>query len=144
MDKPLSPFRWAWVLIALALVTGCATADKPAASAATQPKLVVVVLVDGLPQEQLTRNHDLLGPNGLRRLMDRGAWFSDAHQAHAFTVTAVGHASVFTGATHLVSARQVTLSYSSSTSSFSSSMAGRLLILPGSATAPGSAAWAAS
>lgn len=62
------------------------------------PKLVVVVVIDGLPQEQLTRNHDLFVPNGFRRLMDRGAWFSDAHQAHAFTVTAVGHASVMTGA----------------------------------------------
>ena len=57
-------------------------------------KLVVVVLVDGLPQEQLLKNYDLFVPNGLRRLMDKGAWFSDAHQAHAFTVTAVGHATI--------------------------------------------------
>ena len=83
------------------LLAGCATAPgggAPAASAPALPKLVLVVLVDGLPQEQLARNHDLFGPNGLRRLTDRGAWFTDAHQAHAFTVTAVGHASVFTGA----------------------------------------------
>ena len=98
MHKTRLPFRWAWALAALALVAGCATADKPAATAAAQPKLVVVVLVDGLPQEQLTRNRDLFVASGFRRLMDHGAWFYDAHQAHAFTVTAVGHASVMTGA----------------------------------------------
>jgi predicted AlkP superfamily pyrophosphatase or phosphodiesterase len=62
------------------------------------PKLVVVIVIDGLPQEQLTKNYDLLVPNGFRRLMDRGAWFTDAHQAHAFTVTAVGHAAILSGA----------------------------------------------
>jgi predicted AlkP superfamily pyrophosphatase or phosphodiesterase len=62
------------------------------------PKLVVVVVVDGLPQEQLLKNYDLFVPNGFRRLMDRGAWFSDAHQGHAITVTAVGHAAIMTGA----------------------------------------------
>lgn len=62
------------------------------------PKLVVVVVVDGLPQEQLLKNYDLFGDNGFRRLMDRGARFTDAHQGHAFTVTAVGHAAILTGA----------------------------------------------
>jgi predicted AlkP superfamily pyrophosphatase or phosphodiesterase len=62
------------------------------------PKLVLVVVIDGLPQEQLLKSYDLLVPNGFRRLMDKGAWFSDAHQAHAFTVTAVGHATILSGA----------------------------------------------
>src|SRR6185295_5643028 len=64
----------------------------------TSPKLILVVMVDGLPNEQLTKNYDLFVPNGFRRLMDHGAWFSDAHQGHAFTVTAIGHAAVLTGA----------------------------------------------
>lgn len=92
--------RFLSFLAGLVLVAGCATVERaqaPAAGAAL-PKLVLVVIVDGLPQEQLTRNHDLFVPNGFRRLMDRGAAFTDAHQAHAFTVTAVGHASVHTGA----------------------------------------------
>ncbi len=62
------------------------------------PKLILVVMVDGLPHEQLTKNYDLFVPNGFRRLMDRGAWFTDAHQGHAYTVTAIGHAAVLTGA----------------------------------------------
>ncbi|HNY47718.1 MAG TPA: hypothetical protein PKN64_12225, partial [Casimicrobium sp.] len=36
------------------------------------PKLVVVVVIDGLPQEQLQKSYDLLVSNGFRRLMDKG------------------------------------------------------------------------
>lgn len=96
MMRPI--LRSLWILLVLAACAAVPSIDATVPGGTPLPKLVLVVLVDGLPQEQLTRNHDLLGPNGLRRLMDRGAWFSDAHQAHAFTVTAVGHASVFTGA----------------------------------------------
>ncbi len=96
MIRPI--LRSLWILLVLAACAAVPSIGATVPGGTPLPKLVLVVLVDGLPQEQLTRNHDLLGPNGLRRLMDRGAWFSDAHQAHAFTVTAVGHASVFTGA----------------------------------------------
>ena len=83
------------------LAFGVASAQAQRADVAggiAPPKLVVVVVIDGLPQEQLLKSYDLLLPNGFRRLMDKGAWFSDAHQAHAFTVTAVGHASILSGA----------------------------------------------
>lgn len=86
--------------IALAFA-GCAGLESPTAApaaASALPRLVVVVVIDGLPQEQLQRNRDLFVAGGFRRLLDGGAWFADAHQAHAFTVTAVGHASVLTGA----------------------------------------------
>ncbi len=81
---------------ALTVVPFAQAAAVPGGVAA--PKLVVVVVIDGLPQEQLLKSYDLLSPNGFRRLMDKGAWFSDAHQAHAFTVTAVGHAAILSGA----------------------------------------------
>ncbi|WP_312436670.1 alkaline phosphatase family protein [Janthinobacterium sp.] len=71
-----------------------ATPARPAA----QPKLVVVLVVDGLPQEQVTRYRDQFGQGGLRRLLEQGAWFSDAHQAHGITVTAIGHSAVLSGA----------------------------------------------
>jgi predicted AlkP superfamily pyrophosphatase or phosphodiesterase len=66
--------------------------------AAEQPKLVVVLVVDGLPNEQVLRYRDQFGKGGFRRLLDQGAWFSNAHQAHGITVTAVGHAAVLSGA----------------------------------------------
>ena len=69
-----------------------------AQKAVTQPKLVVVLVVDGLPQEQVTRYRDQFGQGGFRRLLEQGAWFSDAHQAHGITVTAIGHSAVLSGA----------------------------------------------
>jgi predicted AlkP superfamily pyrophosphatase or phosphodiesterase len=90
-------------LIAL-LLAGCAaqsptsTWTSPTTAAATKPRLVVFMVVDGLPQRQVVDYRDQLAPDGLRRFLDRGAWFSDAHYGHAFTVTAAGHATMLTGA----------------------------------------------
>src|SRR5476649_602035 len=88
---------------ALLLVSSVAASHAFAASAApavkiAQPKLVVVLVVDGLPQEQVTRHRDQFGQGGFRRLLEQGAWFSDAHQAHGITVTAIGHSAVLSGA----------------------------------------------
>ncbi|WP_300758093.1 alkaline phosphatase family protein [Janthinobacterium sp.] len=85
------------------LVSSVAASHAFAASAApvakiAQPKLVVVLVVDGLPQEQVTRYRDQFGQGGFRRLLEHGAWFSDAHQAHGITVTAIGHSAVLSGA----------------------------------------------
>ncbi len=63
-----------------------------------QPKLVVVLVVDGLPNEQVQRYRDQFGEGGFRRLLEQGASYSDAHQAHGVTVTAVGHAAILSGA----------------------------------------------
>ena len=62
------------------------------------PKLVVFLVVDGLPQRQLMGVRDQLVPDGFARFLDRGTWFANAHYAHAFTVTAAGHAVMLTGA----------------------------------------------
>jgi hypothetical protein len=69
-----------------------------ATTASTLPKLVVVLVVDGLPNEQVQRYRDQFGEGGLRRMLDQGASFSNAHQAHGVTVTAIGHSAVLTGA----------------------------------------------
>jgi predicted AlkP superfamily pyrophosphatase or phosphodiesterase len=78
-----------------------AQAAAPAIAASIAPalpKLVVVLVVDGLPNEQLQRYRSQFGQGGLRRLLDQGASFSNAHQAHGVTVTAVGHAAILSGA----------------------------------------------
>ncbi len=82
-------------VLALPLIAGAApvTVTSPA-----QPKLVVVMVVDGLPNEQVTRYRAQFGEGGFRRLLESGASFSNAHQAHGITVTAVGHSAVLTGA----------------------------------------------
>ena len=60
------------------------------------PRLVVVLSVDQMRADYLDR----FGPQftgGFRWLIDRGAVFSDAHQDHAVTSTAPGHATIATG-----------------------------------------------
>lgn len=84
----------------LLLATACllaACVASPQASAPARPKLVVLLVVDGLPQRQVVDYRAQLAPDGLRRFLDRGAWFADAHFGHAVTDTAAGHATVVTG-----------------------------------------------
>jgi arylsulfatase A-like enzyme len=61
-----------------------------------KPRLVVVITVDQLHPDYLTRwRHQLTG--GLGRLLAQGAVFTDAYQDHAVTETAPGHATVLSG-----------------------------------------------
>ena len=90
--------RWVSAALAAALaLAGCAASLAPAA-AAEKPRLVVFLVVDGLPQRQVVDYRDQLAPDGLRRFLDRGAWFADAHYGHSNTQTAPGHATMLTGA----------------------------------------------
>lgn len=69
-----------------------------AQATAGSPRLVVVIVIDGLPQEQVLKYRDEYGPGGFNLLLQKGAWFGNAHQAHAVTLTAPGHTAVLTGA----------------------------------------------
>src|SRR5271167_5117674 len=62
----------------------------------SKPKLVVAIIVDQFRYDYLTR-FDGSYQDGLRKLRDSGAFFTDAHEAHFPTVTAVGHAAFLTG-----------------------------------------------
>ena len=90
----LRSFQFCLILVLASLLAACAGVP----GAAPRPKLVVFLVVDGLPQRQITSYRDQLAPDGLARFLDRGAWFSEAHYGHAFTVTAAGHATMLTGA----------------------------------------------
>jgi len=90
--------------LAFALL-GCSSTPsvepKPVASAAAQvapPKLIVFMVIDGLPMRQVLAYRDQLQPDGFKRFLDRGAWFSNAHYAHGHTVTAAGHSVMLSGA----------------------------------------------
>lgn len=83
------------------LLSGCRTLESsgfPAAQDRRTPRLVVVLVVDGLGQHQLSKFRDRLGEGGFRRFLDAGAWFPNANYGHSTTVTAVGHATIVTGA----------------------------------------------
>src|SRR6185369_10857923 len=85
------------LLLALALA-GCQSAGTPRSGSTPLPKLVVPILVDGLPQAQLLKYRHQFVSGGLRRFFDDGAWFTDANYGHSTTITAVGHGTWLTGA----------------------------------------------
>ncbi len=74
------------------LTTTAATADT------RPPQLVLQITVDQLRGDLPMRYRDRLGPGGFRILLEKGTHFANAHYRHANTETAVGHATLFTGA----------------------------------------------
>ena len=58
--------------LAVLLLSSLPTVQAAPAPAATQPKLVVVLVVDGLPSEQLQRYRDQFGQGGLCFKVDPG------------------------------------------------------------------------
>ena len=61
-------------------------------------RLVVLVVVDQLRGDALSRFGPALGQDGLLRLAREGVWYRNAHFSHAHTVTGPGHATLATGA----------------------------------------------
>ena len=80
------------LVVLLGVVAGCG------ADPSERPRLVVVVVVDQMRADYLTRFGDRFD-GGLSRLTSEGAVFGDAHWSHALTLTAPGHASLATGTT---------------------------------------------
>src|SRR5215213_10226 len=66
------------------------------ASAQTPPKLVVIVVVDQMRADYLTR-YDRHWRSGFRTLLREGAVFENAHYPYFSTVTCAGHATIGTG-----------------------------------------------
>jgi len=91
---PSSLIGAALALIATALPGIAQDADSPGRIA--PPKLVLFMVVDGFPQEQLVKYYDQYGEGGLKRLLDEGAWYGNNHYSHATTYTGVGHATLLT------------------------------------------------
>jgi predicted AlkP superfamily pyrophosphatase or phosphodiesterase len=88
-------------LLALAVNLSPATAQttgNESPATVSRPKLVVVLVVDGLPQEQVIRLRPHFEKDGFGRFFRQGAVFLSARYTHATTFTASGHATIFTGA----------------------------------------------
>ena len=95
------PLRLALAFVGLLAAGGAACVRQPTSTPTTvevvRPRLAVVLVVDQMRADYLTRYADLY-TGGLARLRRHGAWFTDGHVRHALTYTAPGHASVATGA----------------------------------------------
>jgi predicted AlkP superfamily pyrophosphatase or phosphodiesterase len=70
--------------------------------APNRPRLVVAIVIDQFRYDYLLRFRQDYHA-GLKRLLDQGAVFTDAHYLHAATVTAVGHSTFLSGAPPSVS-----------------------------------------
>jgi len=70
----------------------------PAFAADKNPKLVLQITVDQLRGDLPMRFKDRLGKGGFRYLLENGTHYNNAHYQHANTETAVGHATLATGA----------------------------------------------
>jgi hypothetical protein len=74
-----------------------AAAIDPAAITAP-PRLVVVLVIDQLRADYLTRFHERFGAGGFRWLAAHGAWYPQAEHRTLNGLTAPGHATILTGA----------------------------------------------
>ncbi|MGA9270668.1 MAG: alkaline phosphatase PafA [Lutimonas sp.] len=64
-----------------------------------RPKLVVGIVVDQMRYDYLTRFYSKYGDGGFKRLLNEGFSCENSHYNYIPTYTAVGHASIYTGAT---------------------------------------------
>jgi hypothetical protein len=90
----------ALVLVVAALAAAVLSAQPPAGG--PQIKLVLLIAVDQFRYDYLTRFRADYS-EGIRRLLTQGAVFTDANLEHYPTVTAVGHATMLSGAPPSVS-----------------------------------------
>ena len=64
-----------------------------------RPKLVVGIVVDQMRYDYLTRFYHRYSEDGFKRILREGFNFENAHYNYVPTITAVGHASIYTGTT---------------------------------------------
>src|SRR5437867_630530 len=64
---------------------------------ARQPKLVVLIVLDQFRADYISRFYQLFGTKGFKRLITRGAYFTNTNYPYANTYTAVGHATIASG-----------------------------------------------
>jgi predicted AlkP superfamily pyrophosphatase or phosphodiesterase len=89
------------LLAQILLACSVLPAREPAPQVAQRsgrPKLVVQITVDQLRGDLPMRYQDRLGSGGFRYLLEQGVHYANAQYRHANTETAVGHATLVTGA----------------------------------------------
>jgi predicted AlkP superfamily pyrophosphatase or phosphodiesterase len=84
-------------------LSGCSSVSGPRLQELVRgehaaPKLVVQITVDQLRGDLPMRYRERLGEGGFRYLLEQGVHYVNAHHRHANTETAVGHATLVTGA----------------------------------------------
>lgn len=90
-----------WLVGMLAACSVVAQTPKknvtPASKTLARPKLVVGIVVDQMRYDYLYRYYDKYVEGGLKRFMNEGFNCRNNHYSYALTVTAAGHASIYSG-----------------------------------------------
>ncbi len=87
--------RTAAVAVIVLLLSNLSFAQNKAVN---RPRLVLVIVADQFRYDYLTRFGPLFGNGGFRRLMNRGATWTNANFDYVPTKTAPGHTAILTGA----------------------------------------------
>ena len=87
-----------YLCVFFSLLSTTASAADPVASPPKKPKLIIAIAVNQFRYDYLSKFRDGYSA-GLKRLLERGATFDDAHHISYPTVTAVGHSTFLSGAT---------------------------------------------
>ena len=88
-------------LLTLALILSLIPTSRAYAqnSFSQRPPLVVGIVVDQMRWDYLSRYYDKFTPDGFRKLIDQGYSCNNCLINYVPTITAIGHASVYTGTT---------------------------------------------
>jgi hypothetical protein len=86
------------VAMAASFSLGGATEPSNDTAIADRPRLLVVIVIDQFPAWVIPRVEHHFVAGGFRRLMNDGTWFTQANYPQSATITAVGHATIATGA----------------------------------------------
>lgn len=98
-----SPWRYLSIvavpLVILLLANRMINSGQAERNSSSSPDshLIVVMVVDQLRGDYLTRWQELFEKGGFRRLTEEGAWFQNCNYPFTGTVTGSGHASIATG-----------------------------------------------
>ncbi|MFT5431349.1 MAG: putative AlkP superfamily pyrophosphatase or phosphodiesterase [Myxococcota bacterium] len=84
-------------LLVIALASALGLVAAPRFSTAKAPRVAVVISVDQMRQDYLTRLWPFFSDGGFKRLVNGGANFTDAHYDYCVTLTGPGHAVQATG-----------------------------------------------
>ncbi len=93
------PYLMLTLLMFLCSAAASAEVEPESPAHASTPRLVIGITVDQMRPDYFYRFQNHYGDGGLRRLLDNGFFFRNAHYNHAHTATGPGHASVYSGTT---------------------------------------------
>jgi predicted AlkP superfamily pyrophosphatase or phosphodiesterase len=92
-----------FIILSIQLMTVFAFGQKQKTTTVlSRPKLIVGIVVDQMRHDYLQKFYNRYGEGGFKRMMNQGVNCSNNHYSYAPTVTAAGHASIYTGTTPAV------------------------------------------